>query len=232
VNLLQREIKVSDRLEFKRFLSLLASELDQRFVDLKGSQDDIIADFVLFEQLLNKWQRVQNLVSRETLDQFWLRHVLDSLQLLGHFENNTKLVLDFGSGGGFPAVVLAIALKRDDVKFVLVESNARKVAFLRAVKRELGLNLVVMDVRIEDFELVDDIKPDIITARALANLSDLLEFSYPFWQEKTKALFLKGKEYSEELEKARVVWRFNVLIHKNIVDDLGVVLDISNLKQI
>jgi len=203
--------------------------LNQRSLVSECSASNLQLDFEKFQQILRKWQKVQNLVSRETLDRFWQRHVADSLQLLGNIKQSDRLIVDFGSGGGFPAIPLAIALKNSDVEFILVEANSRKVAFLRALKRELGLNIVVRDVRIDDFKLPENVKPDVITARALANLDGLLAFSQPHWGKNTRALFLKGKEYAEELEKARIRWRFNVLIIENIIDDSGVLLEISNL---
>jgi len=200
--------------------------------DLERSGGDIVRDFEKFEQMLLKWQKVQNLVSRETLDQFWLRHVADCLQLLKFFKADTNFVLDFGSGGGFPAIILAIVLKEKQIDFTLVEANSRKVAFLRAVKRELGLNVTVEDSRIGDFKLNDKKYPDIITARALASLDELLAFSLPFWGENTSALFLKGVESSEELKKARIRWQFNVLTVENIIDSSGVILEITDLKPV
>jgi len=203
--------------------------INQRGLASECSIGELQLDFEKFQQILIKWQRVQNLVSRETLDQYWQRHVADSLQLLSNIKQSDKLIVDFGSGGGFPAIPLAIVLKNSEVEFILVESNSRKVAFLRALKRELGLNIVVKDMRIDDFKLPEKLKPDLITARALAGLDDLLAFSQPHWGEKTRALFLKGKEYAEEVEKARIRWGFNVLIVDNVIDDSGVLLEISNL---
>ena len=92
---------------------------------------DIAADLESFAGLLAKWQRVQNLVSRET-DELWDRHVADSLQLLKYYRGESS-VLDLGSGGGFPAIPMAIALKDQRVDFTLVESSAKKTAFLRTV---------------------------------------------------------------------------------------------------
>ncbi len=226
--------KLSKNFDIEVFLIQLEGELQRANIDLGRGLSEIIVDFTKFEQMLLKWQRVQNLVSRETLDEFWFRHIADSLQLIKFFNKETGLVVDFGSGGGFPAIVLAIALKRANlqkgrVKFILVEANSRKVAFLRAVKRELCLNVLVVDSRIEGFKLDNGVVPDIISARALASLENLLSFSNQIWGKKTRGIFLKGKEYAEELKKARASWQFNVITYPNIVDTSGVVLEIDSL---
>jgi len=232
--LAQGVIKLNKNFDIEVFFKQLEVELRRSDIDLGQGLSEIIADFASFEQVLFKWQKVQNLVSRETLDEFWSRHIADSLQLLKFFNKETNLVVDFGSGGGFPAIVLAIALKKAKlngamVEFVLVEANSRKVAFLRAVKRELGLNILVKDSRIENFKLNDGVTPDIISARALASLDNLLGFSNQIWGKKTRAIFLKGKEYAEELKKARVRWQFNVVTYPNVIDVSGVVLEIDGL---
>jgi len=191
---------------------------------------ELIADLKNFEVLLRKWQKVQNLVSRETLDEFWLRHIADSLQLANYIPDSANNIVDFGSGGGFPAIPLAIVLKRSEMEFILIESNSRKVAFLRAVARELGLKLRVKDIRIEDFVSDAGFKPDIITARALAPLTELLRYSYPLCGSKTRFLFQKGREHVEELAKADGGWDYNVVVNKSVTDGSGVVLEISDLR--
>ena len=82
--------------------------------------DAVGADLESFANLLRKWQAVQNLVSRETLPQVWTRHFADSLQILADFTANDTLILDLGSGGGFPALPLAIASKGSQRRFVLI----------------------------------------------------------------------------------------------------------------
>ncbi|UXN74409.1 class I SAM-dependent methyltransferase [Devosia sp. A8/3-2] len=101
--------------------------------------DAVIADLESYAQLLRKWQAVQNLVSRETLNQIWTRHFADSLQILPLLREGDHNFMDLGSGGGFPALPLAVALKGGPQRFVLVEPNGRKASFLRTVAQELGL---------------------------------------------------------------------------------------------
>jgi len=133
-----------------------------------------------YHSLVVKWQPAQNLVSRETLANFWVRHICDSSALI-KIAGPKGSWLDFGSGAGFPGLVTAILQKQlsaDDPSSVvhLVESNKRKVAFLRTVIRETGVNAVVHSSRIEEFIGKSDIKPDFISARAVTALKNLLGF--------------------------------------------------------
>ncbi|MCF6325856.1 MAG: 16S rRNA (guanine(527)-N(7))-methyltransferase RsmG [Devosiaceae bacterium] len=188
------------------------------------------SDLEKYKNLLIKWQKVQNLVSRETLNDIWRRHFDDSLQILECFPENASKILDIGSGGGFPAVPLAIVMRGKSAVFHLVEANRRKVSFLRAVSRELGLGLNVHGKRAEHVD-PDEIGPvDVITSRATAPLSRLLGLMLPFWCEDTVAIIHKGHEFSAELSESRANWDFDVIRRVSKVDVSGVILEIRRLK--
>lgn len=196
---------------------------------LGGDMAGIRADLEAFAGLLARWQKVQNLVSRETLDQIWTRHMRDSLQLLAHMPPRPGGVLDLGSGGGFPALPLAIALKNTGWEFHLVEANRRKCAFLRTVARELALKVSVHDSRIEALDPQSTGNVDIIVSRATAPLVRLLGLCLPFWSRQTRALLHKGREYGEELNEAGAVWRFDVVCLPSVTDPAGAILRIDQL---
>ncbi len=189
----------------------------------------IEADLTSYEQLLKRWQPVQNLVSRETLSALWDRHFADSLQLLPHLRNTDRVIFDLGSGGGFPALPLAIACKGDGRRFHLVEPTARKVSFLRTVARELHLSVTVHGTRIEQLDSRET--PDVITSRGLASLPQLCSWMAPIFASNTRALLHKGKEHGEEVREARAQWDFDVLEHRSDTDPAGVVLEISHLRE-
>jgi 16S rRNA (guanine527-N7)-methyltransferase len=191
---------------------------------------EVAVDLDRLLALLVKWQRVQNLVSRETLDEFWSRHVVDSLQLLSLLPNKPLTIVDLGSGGGFPALPLAIALKEAPIEFKLVESNKRKCSFLRTVARELGLSVKVFDERIDSDVSRETGVADIVTARALASLSQLFSYAYRYWGPETLGLFHKGREHVEEIKESGAAWDFDVVISPSIVDQSGVVLAVRNLQ--
>lgn len=194
-------------------------------------EGELIADLVVLLQLLEKWQKVQNLVSRETLGDFWTRHVADSLQLVKWMPDQAPHVVDLGSGGGFPALPLAICFKDTGAKFTLVESNSRKVAFLRAVTRELKLPVHVLDKRIDSIVSRETGQVDVFTARALAPLSKLCGFIHPLWSPQSRALFHKGREHVEESRESDAYWHHDVLKHKSAVDPQGVVIELTSLRQ-
>lgn len=189
----------------------------------------IEADLQLYADLLKRWQPVQNLVSRETLGELWQRHFADSLQLLPLLRDTDRVFLDLGSGGGFPALPLAIACKGDGRHFHLVEPTTRKVSFLRTVARELDLAVTVHGSRIEQLDSRET--PDVITSRALASLPHLCNWMVPNFGAGTRALLHKGKEHGEEVREARAQWDFDVLEHRSETDPAGVVLEISNLRE-
>ncbi len=199
-------------------------------VDTSNITDVSQPDLEKYKKLLIKWQKVQNLVSRETLGDVWQRHFADSLQLLDYIPKNTTKILDIGSGGGFPAIPLAIALRDNSTVFHLLEANRRKVSFLRAVSRELDLGLNVHGSRAEHVDPTEIGPIDVITSRATAPLSRLLGLALPFWNEDTVAIFHKGHEFSAELSESRANWCFDVVRRVSKVDVSGVILEIRRLK--
>jgi len=190
---------------------------------------DVVADLEIYEQLLRKWQKIQNLVSRETLEAVWTRHFADSLQVLKLLKPTDHIIVDMGSGGGFPALPLAIALKHSAARFVLVEPNGRKVSFLRTVARELGLAVTVESRRSNDLASRETASVDVITARALASLTELCGMAHPMFGPQTRAIFHKGREHLEELAESRLVWDHDVVIVPSDTDPNGVLLELSNL---
>ncbi|MEO5805351.1 16S rRNA (guanine(527)-N(7))-methyltransferase RsmG [Devosia sp.] len=190
----------------------------------------VAADLESFSVLLKRWQRVQNLVSRETLDSLWTRHFADSLQILKLTNAADVLFLDLGSGGGFPALPLAIALKGSPARFVLVEPNSRKVSFLRTVAREIGLAVTVEGVRSDQIDSRETLAVDVITSRALASLPDLCGMLAPFFRPKTRALLHKGREHVEELAESRAQWDYDVLLTSSDTSEDGVLIELRNLR--
>ena len=197
---------------------------------LAGSVETVADDLARYAALLERWQRVQNLVSRETLRELWTRHISDSLQLLPLLNPGEREFLDLGSGGGLPALPLAIARRGDaSSRFVLVEPNGRKASFLRTVARELGLNVVVLDRRAEQIDSRETM-PQVITSRALAPMPVLCGLAAPFFTTANRALFHKGREHVEEIAETRAHWDFDVLIIPSRIGGDGVLLDVRRLR--
>ncbi|GGF41788.1 ribosomal RNA small subunit methyltransferase G [Youhaiella tibetensis] len=192
--------------------------------------ESVARDLESYADLLRKWQRIQNLVSRETLTELWTRHMADSLQTLSRITEKDSNFIDLGSGGGFPAIPLATALK-GRAHYLLVEPTQRKVSFLRTVARELGLDAKVDSRRIEQIDPRETFVPDVITSRALANLETLCGMMLPFFGPNTRAILHKGREHVEEIEQASTRFAFNVLVTRSDTDPNGVLLELSNLSR-
>lgn len=184
-----------------------------------------------FVVLLKEWNEKINLVSHKSIDDVWCRHVLDSAQLVNYIPDNTKLLLDIGSGSGFPAIVLAIMLqaKYPELKLILVESITKKAVYLKDVCAKLGLaNVFVENDRVENIVFKN---VDIITARAVAALDVLCGYAYKAGNKRTKMLLLKGKSYNTEHEAALQKWQYNIHVHKNEYSEEGVILEITNIRK-
>ena len=155
-------------------------------------------------ETLDAWRGRMNLVGAGEWPHIWPRHVADSLQLLPLVEG-AKSILDFGSGAGFPGLILAAGLE-GSAHVTLVESVGKKCAFLRAASASAGLNVHVVQARIESLVPFD---VDVVTARALASLPDLLKYSEPWVSRGAMAIFPKGEIWQEELTQAQQRWTFD-----------------------
>jgi 16S rRNA (guanine527-N7)-methyltransferase len=147
-----------------------------------------------------------NLIARSTLPNVWTRHVADSLQLLP-LAPDANCWIDLGSGAGFPGLVIACALAdRPGATVHLVESTGKKAAFLREVVNLLHLPAEIHAVRIEDFGKNFKTRPDVVTARALAALDELLKLAQPLLKSGATGLFPKGQDVEGELTRASKYW--------------------------
>ncbi len=183
-----------------------------------------------YEALLNKWNPKINLVSRNTLDEIWHRHFADSAQLYQYVDNKTVSWLDFGSGAGFPGLVAATMARenRPDLSFTLVESDQRKAAFLLTVSNALELKTAVIAERIESAQPQN---ADIITARAVAPLEQLLSWAAPHAHKSTILLFPKGNSYESELTTAQKHWHIEAEIIPSVTDSGSVILRIEDFER-
>lgn len=184
-----------------------------------------------YVDLLVAWQAKTNLIAPSTLPQLWTRHVSDSLQLLD-LAPDARHWLDFGSGGGFPGVVLACAMaEHPGASVQLVERIAKKAAFLREALRvtEAPGSVVLADIG----DYVDSLQApvDCITARAVAPLHMLLGFAAPLVQRGTKALFLKGQDVEAELTEATKYWNIQPLLHPSRTGGHGWIVELNTIER-
>ena len=180
-----------------------------------------------FAALLLDWQSRFNLIAASTVPVLWTRHIADSLQLLGLAPQARKWV-DLGSGAGFPGLPIACALADQDAGEVhLIESNNKKAAFLREVVRETVVPVIVHAARIEDMELAA--AADVITARALAPLDQLLRLAAPMLRRGAQGLFMKGQDIDRELTQATKHWNIDADIVPSRTSTTGRILRVRGL---
>ena len=184
----------------------------------------------VFEKVLIKWQNSINLISRSTINNIWVRHFLDSAQLYTFVKNVEGNIIDFGSGAGFPGMVLAIMGKKN---IHLVESDHKKCVFLKEIAMLTETDITIHNCRIEDLSFIN---VDLITCRALASLSKLINYVEIFTnkslgekKELPKLLFLKGKSYNSEVIELSKNKKISFKKYPSITDRNGKILYINKV---
>jgi 16S rRNA (guanine527-N7)-methyltransferase len=185
-----------------------------------------------FVDLLLDWQRRINLIAPSTEPVLWTRHIADSLQLLA-LAPNARVWADFGSGAGFPGMVIACALADSPGGLVhLVESNTKKIAFLREAVRALGVPAAPHAVRVADFVRNAPAGIEVATARALAPLPQLLAATYPLLKKGAVGLFPKGQSAAAELTEAAKCWRIQQTLAVSRTDPKARIIVVRGLEPI
>lgn len=203
----------------------------------------------IFEEELLKWNKTYNLIAKSTIDDAWQRHIVDSLPIIPYIEQAYREIFatikqdkcnifDFGSGGGLPVIPMAIifADKLPDMRFFAFESVAKKANFLKNCKRRIGLeNLQVINNRIESIlpqslsnVAEEEVKADIITCRAFAELLDIFDISQHLIKPETQFILHKGKSIEEEITKAEQKYSFDYNLNK-IENSDGCILSVRNI---
>jgi 16S rRNA (guanine527-N7)-methyltransferase len=184
-----------------------------------------------FVALLIAWQNRTNLIAASSASHLWTRHIADSLQLLALAPAAGRDWVDIGSGAGFPGLVIACALAEIPGSMVhLVESNAKKAAFLREAQRATESPAMVHAERMERFARRFGGKVDVVCARAVAPLKSLLELSFPLLERTgALALLLKGRNAELELSEARSLWRMDATLVESRTDPSGRIIAIRSV---
>lgn len=195
--------------------------------------DNVKHKFEQYKDLLLKWQKAINLVSRGTLDDVMVRHIEDSLQLISYVKGEN--LVDVGSGGGFPGMVLAIVgqdlefLSRFGVKktfnVTCVDSDARKMTFLSEVARQTNTKVNIITNRIEKVQY----KFDTVTARGFAELKTLIGIAKTL---SNYGVFLKGKKIDQEIAEACKFFKFDYEIFNSVTDKSGRIIVVSNISDV
>ena len=185
----------------------------------------------IFESLVKKWTKVINLISKGDLSKIWERHILDSAQIYAHLPISPSIYSDFGSGGGFPSIVLGILLYEENpnVEIHLIESDGRKAAFLRTALRELKVPGMVWGKRVQEINLSP---ARVVTARAVAPLVDLLSMAQTLINNETICFFPKGVNWKKEVEVARKQWSFDLKAINSRTQSDAVILELGSIERV
>lgn len=197
------------------------------FLETHDVSRETLARLDRYVALLTEWQRQINLVAPATIGDVWSRHIADSLvleRLLPPFQR----CVDLGSGAGLPGLVVAAVRAEQGGIVDLVESNAKKAAFLRAAQRGLGLAGTVHAARIEDYGAALT-AADLVTARALAPLPELLALVAPHIGTSARCFFQKGRSHEQEINQAAAHWRFTMIKHESNVENGSAILEIGDI---
>ncbi len=187
---------------------------------------ETLARCQIYVDFLVRWQAKINLIGPATTDTIWRRHMWDSAQLRPHIPSNSTVLVDLGSGAGFPGFVLAL-LGLPQV--TLIDSDSRKCAFLREAARLTETNVCIINARIEN---LTGPCADVVTARACAPLPKLLGHIERFLRRDGVALVHKGARVAEELTAARKHWTMSVEQIRSLSDPRGKLLKIKGLSRV
>lgn len=180
----------------------------------------------IYVELLLKWQRAINLIGPGTIADVWGRHVLDCGQLMRYIPKDRAPIVDIGSGAGLPGLVLAI-MGVPNVK--LVESDSRKCTFLREAARMTKTPVEIVEARVEHLQ---NMEAGVVMARALAPLTMLTELSQPITRPNTIYLFLKGKDWKNELTHLKNNWKMKLEVHPSVTNPVGSILKMESVARV
>ena len=197
-------------------------------IRLTGVSRETIGRVEAFLAALDEWRQRYNIIGPNEGRHIWRRHILDSLQLVPMIGEEVGSLVDLGTGGGFPGVVLACALADRPVEIILTEKSVRKAQFLDAAIRAVGLKAMVSNQRIEDAGAGPC---DVVTVRALAPIPRLLPMLDVWMKPDGRALLLKGQGADKEIVHARETRTFDVEARPSLSNPDGQVLILSNLSR-
>ena len=204
----------------------------EQFQAETGVSRETLERFETWRRLLEETSAHTNLVGRGTLTEFWHRHALDSWQVF-ELMPEARRWADLGAGAGFPGLAIAFALMERHAgkgHVLMVDSVAKKMAFVNQVIRETKAPAIARADRVESIHPVPEV--DVVTARAMAPLGKLLGYVHPFVDKGAVALLPKGARYKEELTEARKSWTFEAEVLPSRTSPEAAILKIRGLARV
>jgi len=156
-----------------------------------------------------------NLISKNTEDTIWNRHVIDSAQVADIIPNEFNSFLDLGSGAGFPGIV--VKLINNNLDATLIESNKKKARFLKDTAKKIGIDVNIFNKRFEDIEIANN-QETVILSRAVSNLGDLLGMGFKYFELGSIGIFHKGITWESEVEEAKKRWNFHLTSYESLTN--------------
>ena len=192
---------------------------------------ETITSLKKYEKCLIESNKTLNLVGKSTINDVWIRHFLDSSQVIDIIDKNLKSVIDIGSGAGFPGLIVAILAKdrKIPIKVNLIEKSKKKALFLKRVINDLKLDTHVLNLNV--FELTDKIQTDLIIARAFKPLKTILRLLDQKVENWKKIFLFLGKTGQNELLQASKIWDIRYKQRRSVTSRDSIVIEINRLKK-
>ena len=192
---------------------------------------ETIRSLIIYENILVKSNKSLNLIGKSTINQIWIRHFLDSYQVIDFIEENDKSLVDIGSGAGLPGIVIGIIAKyrKIPLKVKLIEKSPKKAKFLNEAIKELNLDIEVLNKNVleEEIKLVDDV----YTARAFKPLKIILQLIHKKAKNWKKIIIFIGKNGNSHLLQASKVWDIEYKQRVSITSNDSLVIEINRLSK-
>ena len=190
---------------------------------------ETIDSLVKYEEMLIKRNKSLNLIAKSTVQNIWIRHFLDSFQVIDFVDENQKTLVDLGSRAGFPGLVLSIAAKEKKIplRIKLIEKSKRKTIFLKEIITKLKLNADVVNENIEDkkFHFVDEA----FVARAFKPIPKIFELIHNKAENFKKIIIFLGKNGQEGLLQASKNWDIKYKQRISVTSDDSLIIEVNKL---
>ena len=192
---------------------------------------ETITSLKIYEKLLIEENKNLNLIGKSTINNIWIRHFLDSAQVIDLIDKNLKYIVDIGTGAGFPGLVMAIIAKdrKMPIKIKLFEKSSKKVIFLNKVISELDLKTEVVKKNIFDEEV--KLLEDVFVSRAFRPLKIFLELMHKKANNLKKTFIFQGKTGESELLEASKTWDIEYKQSRSVTSNDSFILEIMKLKK-
>jgi len=190
---------------------------------------ETITSLVKYENYLIKSNKTLNLIGKSTINEIWLRHFLDSSQVIDFIDKNTSSLIDLGSGAGFPGLIIAILAKdrKIHLKVKLIEKSPKKASFLREIVNYLNLNVEVLNINA--LTHAKKLEADLFVARAFKPLKIILQFLDKNTENWKKVFLFLGKTGQDELLQASKSWHIKYKQRMSVTSNDSIVIEINKL---